>query len=75
MSESGVERLARLVRERRVDLPHVDLQPVSAYEVLTRQKVEDLEQEMKALRKRIDALLFMVLSAIAAEVVSRVFGG
>jgi hypothetical protein len=74
MKEPGVDRLMHLLSSHAERRPAVDLEPASAYELVTRQIVVRLDRDVRALRKRIDALIFMVLSAIVAEAVSRLFG-
>jgi len=48
---------------------------VSSYELTTRQMVQGVEEDVRSLRRRLDALIFMVLSAILAEAGSRLLGG
>jgi hypothetical protein len=75
MKQQGMDRLMRVLDGRSRPQPAVELEPASAYEAVTRQMVVSLDRDVRALRKRIDALIFMVLSAIAAEAASRLFGG
>ena len=74
MSLRGTERLQALLAGRTyADRPN-DALPGS-YEETTRRMVERVEDDVRALRRRLDALLFMVCSAILAEGISRFFGG
>lgn len=73
MSIRGTERLIALL-ERRAERP-ARFEPPLSYEETTRRMVEKVEDDVRSLRRRLDALIFMVISAIAAEAVSRFFGG
>ena len=49
-------------------------QSASSYEETTRQMVLGVEEDVRALRRRLDALIFMVLSAILVETATRLLG-
>ena len=49
----------------------VDLDPRSAYELLTRQMVGDLGEELREIRQRVNGLLFVTVGAVIADVVLR----
>lgn len=49
----------------------VDLDPRSAYELLTRQMVGDLGDELREIRQRVNGLLFVTVGAVIADVVPR----
>lgn len=71
---SGVELRERLwvARGGRVgDEGGIDLDPRSAYELLTRQMVGGLADELREIRQRINGLIFVTLGAVIAEVVMR----
>lgn len=76
MSERPADRLAEMFRarstERRVA---VDLSPASAYEAVTRQMVNDLAREIGHLRRRVDSLFYVVVSAIVVDVLLRLVAG
>jgi hypothetical protein len=74
MSERPADRLAKLVRDRGEPRKVVDLQPATAHEAVTRQMVYDLTREVGELRKRVDALFYLVVSAIVVDVLGRLFG-
>lgn len=74
MSGQGTGRLARAVRSRMVERTALEREPATVYEVVTRQKVEELAREMRDLRRRIDTLLFMVLAAIVVDLALRLSG-
>ncbi len=50
------------------------LQPKGAYEVVTRQMVDDLRIELRTLRTRIDSLFSVVVGAIVIDVIFRLAG-
>lgn len=75
MSERPADRLARLVRDRQPDRKVVDLSPATAHEAVTRQMVVDLAGEIGDLRRRVDSLFYLVVAAIVADVLGRLFGG
>ncbi|HEY8447213.1 MAG TPA: hypothetical protein VIL01_08905 [Thermomicrobiales bacterium] len=63
------ERLRRIRAE-----PVVDLKPPSAYEAVTRQMVESLEEELREIKGRLNGLLWMVASAIVLDIAIRLAG-
>lgn len=71
-ARSGEALEARL-RERgeRRDKPPLDLDPRSAYEVLTRQMVSGLTEELREIRQRVNGLIFITVAAVIADVVMR----
>ncbi len=76
MKLSGLERLTDLLVNPVSPPGEPDrAQPATSYEETTRQMVRDVEDDVRSLRRRLDALLFMVLSAILVEAASRLFGG
>lgn len=70
--EAWRERL-RGVREGREDRveARLDLDPRSAYELLTRQMVAGLSEELREIRQRVNGLLFVTVTAVIADVVIR----
>ncbi len=60
------EREGREAREERLDLD-----PRSAYELLTRQMVAGLSEELREIRQRVNGLLFVTVTAVIADVVIR----
>lgn len=72
MNERPADRLAYLVRQRKEG---VDLAPSSAYEAVTRQMVSDLAREIGYLRRRMDTLFYVVVSAIVVDVLGRLLAG
>jgi hypothetical protein len=52
----------------------VDLEPGTAYEVVTRQMVEGLARDLAQIRARLDQLTSLIIGAIALEVLLRLTG-
>lgn len=76
MNERPADRLAYLVRQNRNETKEgVDLAPSSAYEAVTRQMVSDLRREIGYLRRRMDTLFYVVVSAIVVDVLGRLVTG
>ena len=73
---SGEELLVRLRagregREEGREARPLDLDPRSAYELLTRQMVAGLSEELREIRQRVNGLLFVTVTAVIADVVIR----
>ena len=49
----------------------LDLDPRSAYELLTRQMVSDLAEELREIRVRVNGLIFVTVGAVVADAVLR----
>lgn len=49
----------------------VNLDPATMYEVLTRQMVSDLTEELREIRLRVNGLLFLTTGAVIADIVLR----
>ncbi len=52
----------------------VDLEPGCTYGVVTRQMVNDLHEELRAIRSRMDSLFSIVVGAIALDLLLRLAG-
>lgn len=52
----------------------IDLSPGSAYEAVTRTKVDDLAEDVKEIRGRIDAIFWLIAGAIVVQLVLRAIG-
>ena len=50
----------------------LDLDPRSAYELLTRQMVSALADELREIRQRVNGLIFLTIGAVLADIVMRV---
>jgi hypothetical protein len=76
MKQTGIERLTDLISgSGDAKEPPERSTPTSSYEETTRQMVLGVEDDVRSLRRRLDALIFMVLSAILVEAATRMFGG
>lgn len=53
----------------------VDLQPASAYEALTRQKVDSLADDMKEIKSRTNNIFYVVIGGILLDMLTRWLGG
>jgi hypothetical protein len=70
MAEAEIRERVRRMRAGAA----VEMRPSSAYEAVTRQMVEGLEEELKEIRGRLNGLLWMVAGAILLDVVMRLAG-
>lgn len=52
----------------------VDLSPGSAYEAMTRARLEDLERAVAELRGRVDALVWAVIAAVVLGAIKMIGG-
>ncbi len=52
----------------------LDVNPRSVYEIVTRQMLEALSDDVKAVRERVDALFFMLVASIAIDLLLRLAG-
>ena len=64
------ESAGRVERAERAR-PEIHLDPASVYELLTRQMVGDLAEELREIRLRVNGLVFVTVGAVVAEVVLR----
>lgn len=75
MNERPADKLVELFRARSTERREVDLRPSSAYEAVTRQMVNDLVREIGDMRRRLDSLFYVVVSAIVVDVLIRLVSG
>ena len=69
------DRLKDAIRRlRRPRTSEVDLSPASTFDALLDQRLGHLERHVEELKKRINGLLFLVLAAVVAQVVLRIWG-
>lgn len=68
----GLRRLARGNRSRVDRPPPLNLDPATAYEVLTRQMVDDLSRDVAATRQRVDTMFYLVIGSIVLDVLLRI---
>jgi hypothetical protein len=75
---------AQLVQPRRIISPKrkarstvtpVDLEPATAYEAITRQKVENLEDDLAEIKNRVDTIFYLVIGSILVDMISRWVSG
>ena len=75
---------ARLLNPRRIGSPRrtrtttpppLDLEPTSVYEAITRQKVENLEDDLGEIKTRVDTIFYLVIGSILVDMLSRWIGG
>lgn len=50
---------------------HVDLDPKSTYEVITREKVENFADELKEIRQRVNGIFYLVIASVLVDVLLR----
>jgi hypothetical protein len=53
----------------------ISLEPVSAYEAVTRQMVLSLDEDLREIKARLNGLLFMVAGSVLLDVALRLAGG
>ncbi|MGH2562054.1 MAG: hypothetical protein ACRDJH_23595 [Thermomicrobiales bacterium] len=52
----------------------IDLEPTSAYELVTRQMVESLSDDLREIKGRLNGVLWMVAGAMVVELALRLVG-
>lgn len=63
--------VATILAPTRTEAPPIDLDPKSTYEVITREKVEQIEEELKEIRHRVNNIFYMVIGSVLLEVLPR----
>ena len=53
----------------------VNLQPSSTYEAITRQMVEDLGEDLREIKSRINNIFYIVIGSILVDMLTRWMGG
>ena len=51
-----------------ITAPPIDLEPRSAYEVVTREKVEQLAASLDEVRSRTNAIFYLVITSVLLDV-------
>lgn len=69
-----IEQSGTILRLPGRDEPGVDLTPGSAYEAVTRTMVEEVAEDVKEIRGRIDAIFWLIAGTIVVELVMRALG-
>lgn len=54
--------------------PPVDLEPGCAFGAVTRQMVDDLGEELREIRARLNHLFTLIIGAIAVDIILRLIG-
>jgi hypothetical protein len=80
--EAEVDRLRRAIANLRAGghqappppVAAVDLTPKSAHEAITRQMVTDLAADVAEVKTRINAVIWLLVGAVAVDVVMRLAG-
>lgn len=62
-------------RRSRSTSPPVDLEPSTAYEAITREKVESLEDDLREIKSRVDTIFYLVIGSIVVDMLTRWIGG
>lgn len=52
----------------------VDLEPKSTYEIITREKVEHIDDELKEIRNRINGIFYLVIGSVLLDWLPRWLG-
>lgn len=52
----------------------VDLDPKSTYEVITREKVRHIEEELKEIRYRVNGIFYLAIGSVLMDVLLRWLG-
>lgn len=58
-------------RRRPVPSPPIDLEPATAYEAITRQKVDALEEDLREIKSRVDTIFYLVIGSILVDMLTR----
>lgn len=62
-------------RRRRPSAPAaLDLEPATAYEAMTRQKVEALDEDLREIKSRVDTIFYLVIGSILVDMLTRWVG-
>lgn len=73
----------RVLTQRRPSTPRrrpaaptpIDLEPATAYEAMTRQKVESLEEDLRDIKSRVDTIFYLVIGSILVDMLTRWVSG
>lgn len=73
----------RVLTQRRLSTPRrrpvapspIDLEPATAYEAMTRQKVESLEEDLRDIKSRVDTIFYLVIGSILVDMLTRWVSG
>lgn len=66
--------VATILTHSRDETPAVDLEPKSTYEVITRERVAHIEDNLKEIRYRVNGIFYLVIGSVLLDVVLRWLG-
>lgn len=61
-------------KRRPTSPPPLDLEPATAYEAMTRQKVDSLEEDLREIKARVDTIFYLVIGSILVDMLARWVG-
>ena len=61
-------------KRRPTSPPPLDLEPATAYEAITRQKVDALEEDLHEIKSRVDTIFYLVIGSILVDMLTRWIG-
>jgi hypothetical protein len=61
-------------KRRPTSSPPLDLEPATAYEAMTRQRVESLEDDLREIKSRVDTIFYLVIGSILVDMLTRWVG-
>lgn len=65
---------SRVITPRKRRFPSsspLDLEPATAYEAMTRQRVESLEDDLREIKSRVDTIFYLVIGSILVDMLTR----
>ncbi|MGC4107409.1 MAG: hypothetical protein QM753_13885 [Thermomicrobiales bacterium] len=68
----GVRALHRATLPELPPAEGIEVRPANAYEAVTRQMVESVQEDLREIKGRLNMLLFTILGGVAVDVVARV---
>ncbi len=63
--------VATILTQVQEQTSQVDMDPKSTYEVITREKVEHIDDELKEIRYRINGIFYLVIGSVLLDVIPR----
>jgi hypothetical protein len=68
----GVRALRKAASADGLPAEGIDVRPANAYEAVTRQMVETLQEDLREIKGRLNTLLFAIVGGMAVDVITRV---
>lgn len=65
---------ATILTTTQAKTPAVDLDPKSAYEVITREKVDHIDDELKEIRYRVNGIFYLVIGSVLLDWIPKWLG-